>query len=163
MREYRPIVNQKKQKPSRFFESFIQSKGPNGVARASIGEIQRSLKSFFLDLAYGNIVQEKYMDMIRSDPRVIQEAAVEAENKMVEANVILQSLDCAMQCGLPIITLPAFNGIHNKFMMRANTYGIILGGLRDFMMSGGDEAHLVSISTKLNSVIMKGSKQQLML
>lgn len=162
MREYRPLISQKKLKPSKFFESFIQSKGPNGVARASSGEIQRALKSFFLDLAFGNIVQPQYIEVMRQDPRIIQEAMTEANNKMIEANTVLQSLEFSAQHGLPITGLPSFSNVHNKYLMMANTYGVILTGLRGFAQTG-DESHLIAVSTKFNNVLMRGGKQQLML
>lgn len=162
MKEYRPLITQKKLKPSKFFEGFIQSKGPNGVARASSGEIQKAMKSFFLDLAYGNIVQEKYIPILKSDPRIIQEAHTEAENQLVEATTLLQSLEFSRNGGLPITAQPAFNGIYNKYLMRATTYGVILEGLR-FFMATGNESYLTAIATKMNSVMMRGAKQQLML
>ena len=167
MREYRPLITQKKLRQSKFFEGFIQSKGPNGVARASSGEIQRALKSFYLDLAYGNIVQDKYMPMLMADPRIIQEALIDVENKVLYSTIELQCLEFSRNSGLAITAQPAFDGIYNEHLMRAHTYGIILEGLRNFhmsVMSGvPDPSHLISISTKLNSIVMRGSKQQLML
>jgi hypothetical protein len=167
LREFRPLITQKKLRPSKFFEGFIQSKGPNGVARASSGEIQRALKSFYLDLAYGNIVQDKYMPILISDPRIMQEALVDAENKLLYSTIELQCLEFSRNSGLPITAQPAFEGIYNEHMMRAQTYGVILEGLRGFHMSvlSGvpNPEYLISISTKLNSITMRGAKQQLML
>ena len=141
----------------RFFEFFIQAKGPNGVAMASIAEIQKNLKSFYNDLAYGNAVQEKYNQFLLSDPRVVQQAYIVAQNKINECTVIVQSMDCAAQMGIPITTLPEFRQIHNKYMMKANTYNVILQGLSGFMQTQ-DLSHLVGISIKLNTIMMRGAK-----
>ena len=149
-------------KPSKFFEYFIQQKGPNGVSRASSGEIQKNLKSFYLDLAYGNIVQPQYMQFLQTDPRVITEAISDSENQLMECTIILQSMDNAVITHHPIIAQSSFTTTYNKYLMKAHTYGVILAGLRNYAMTG-DEAHLVAISVKINSGIMRGAKQQLSL
>lgn len=163
MREFRPIGSQQKKiRPSKFYEFFIQAKGPNGVAMASIGEIQKNIKMLFMDLAYGNLVQEKYTQYIVADPRVFQEAIIAAQNKMNECTVIIQSLDCAAQNGLAITTLPAFREVYNKYMMRANTYGVILQGINAFLQTNCQDLNqLIGISVRLNSVLMKGAKLSL--
>lgn len=166
MREFRPMGSQqKKLKPSKFYDNFVQAKGPNGVAMASTGEIQKNLKMFFTDLAYGNIVQDKYTQFILGDPRVFQEAITECQNKLEECTVVIQSLDFAAQNGLPITTIPAFQAVHNKTLMKANTYGVILQGISAFLQSvqagQPDFNHLVSISVRLGSVMMKGSRMAL--
>lgn len=162
MKEYKPQILNKKPRPSRFYESFIESKGPQGVTRATNAEIQKNLKSFYLDLAYGNIVQDKYMTFIMEEPRVFQEAVNDVSNRIMEYTIILRSMDCAISNNLPIIAQPMFNVTYNKYMMKANTYNTILTGLQNFMMSL-DIGYLVSISAQLNSGIIRGSKQQLML
>lgn len=162
MKEYKPQILNKKPRPSRFYESFIESKGPSGVTRATSAEIQRNLKSFYLDLAHGNIVQDKYMTFIMEEPRVFQEAFNDVSNRIMEYTIILRSMDCAMANNLPIIAQPMFNVTYNKYMMKANTYNVIFTGLQNFMMSM-DVSYLVSISAQLNSGIIRGSKQQLML
>jgi hypothetical protein len=152
----------KKLKPSRFFESFIQQKGPMGVNLASVAEIQKNLRSFFNDLGYGNLVQEKYLQYLVGDLRVIDEALNESQNRLMEATIILQSMDMLQTSNNPIIQLPLFMITYNKFLMRYKAYSIIHRGLNDFKFSSvHDPAFLVGISTQLNSPVMRGALQQL--
>ena len=162
MKEYRPnpnITGDKRFKPSKFFENFIQQKGPSGVKRASVAEIQKNLRQFYLDLVYGNVVQDKYIPFLIEDPRVVNEAIIDSENKLVEFTIILQSMDSAVRCMLPISNQPMFTTVYNKYMMRANIYGVILSGLKNFVMTG-DTGFLVSICAHLNSKMVRGAKQQ---
>lgn len=162
MRPFKPQIGNKKLKPSRFFENFIQQKGPGGITRASSMEIKKNLRSFYLDLAYGNVVQEKYMEFIYSDSRVINEAMIDIENKLLEFTIVLRSMDVAINTNDPIISQPQFNEIYGAYLTRSNTYEVILVGLKNFAATG-DPNYLVSISAKLNASIIKNSKYQLML
>lgn len=166
MKEFKPNKQQnntpKKLKPSKFFDNFIQLKGPNGVLRASSAEIQKNLKYFFLDLIYGNIVQEKYLPFIMNDNRVITEAITEAQNKLMEYTIITQSMDCAAMSSSPISLQPVFPLIYNNYMYKANAYHIMLNGLQGFAMTH-DVSYLTAISAKLNSSSIRGGKQQIMI
>jgi hypothetical protein len=90
MRQFKPEQLNKRIKPSRFFETFIQQKGPNGVSRASVLEIQKNLRTLFLDLAFGNVVQDKYIQFMIGDPRVVQEATTAAYNKIWDKQTFLE-------------------------------------------------------------------------
>lgn len=164
MKEFVPHQNQsnKKLKPSKFYDSFIQQKGPNGVTRASSAEIQKALKMFYLDLAFGNIVQDKYIPYIMEEPRVFQEAIIDCENKLIEYTIILRSLEAATASNNPIVLQPNFQIVYNKYLMLSNSYSTILNGLRGFVVSM-DVSYLVAISAKLNSTQMRGAKQQIIL
>lgn len=162
MRQFKPEQLNKRIKPSRFFETFVQQKGPNGVSRASVLEIQKNLRTFFLDLAFGNVVQEKYIQFMIGDPRVVQEAMTAAYNKIWECLVITQSMDAAISSNAPITQHPEFYTAYNKYKMRGTTYNVIYDGLCAFSNTQ-DPSYLTAISTKLNSGLMRGSKQQLML
>lgn len=160
MRAFKPDTVKKQQQKSRFFECFNNI---GGIQRASVVDIQKNMHHFLKDLIFGNIVQEKYMEILMSDPRIIQEAITYTEQNLIENHIILQSMNCAVNCkDVSIITLPAFNNTYTKYSLKANTYGVLLTELRNFMSSGNAE-YLIGISVKLNSPFMRGSKQQFLL
>ena len=162
MRPFKPEQLNKKLRPSKFFENFIQQKGPNGVSRASVLEIQKGLKSFFLDLAYGAVAQEKYIGFLVGDPRVMEEALKEAYSQIIECTIIMRSMEAAGSTNNPIAEMPQFSEVYNKYNMKGQTYSIIHDGLLGFKNTG-DVGYIIGISTRLNSFIMKGSKQTLLL
>ena len=162
MRAFRPEQLNKKIRPSKFFENFIQQKGPGGVTRATVLEIQKSLKTFFLDLAHGAVAQEKYMDFLIGDPRIVEEALKECYNQMNECTIILRSMDAAHSTSNPVSNWPQFAELYKRYNMKGQTYGVIYNGLLAFQNTK-DIAHLVGISTRLGSNMMRGSKQTLLL
>ena len=166
MKEFRPNKPSqppKKLKPSKFFDNFIQLKGPNGVLRASTAEIQKNLRYFFLDLIYGNVVQDKYLPFLMSgDDRVVTEAITEAQNKLMEFTILTQSMDCAAMSSNPVSLQPVFPVIYNNYMYKCNAYFIILNGLQGFLMTH-DISYLTAISAKLNASSIRGGKQQIVL
>jgi len=160
MRAFKPEVAKKNMKDARFFEYF---KDRGGVNRATTQEIRDKLMLLFKDLIFGNVVQDKYMEAIMGEPRIMQEAIIFAEANLMENHILVQSMDCAIQCRLPsVLSLPTFDQIYTKYTLRATTYGTILAELKNFVMSGNPE-YLVAISVKLNSPFMRGVKQQYML
>ena len=163
MRQYKPETIVKKMKPSKFFEFFLQTKGPTGTARASVAEIQKNMKSFFLDLAFGNLVQDKYLQFLQ-DPRIIGEAIQIAQYKMMECLCIVQSMKSTQYSANPVIANPVFEPTLNKYTVKGETYNIIYNGLMAYWNSPDhNPAYLVGISTKLNNINMRGAKQQLLL
>lgn len=162
MRQFNPSRENTKTKKSNFFESFFNSKGQAGTNLANNEEIKKSLRSFYLDLAFGSLVQDKYLQFLEGDPRIIEIAMEEANRKIIECNIILQSMTCAQNAGLNITYMPEFMSIYNNNQLKMTTYTIIWHGLAAFKQSH-DRNALASVSVQLNNPSIKGSRQQLML
>ena len=129
---------------------------------ASPLEIQKQMKSYFLDLIYGNIVQEKYQDFLY-EPRVLREALASAEQKLLRYSAILQSMDLAIQSNQFMITSnPEFYNTYDTYVGKATAFSIILKGLQAFANTG-DTGYLISISTQMNSYLMANAKQQVLI
>lgn len=162
MRPLKPDAMNKKMKPSRFFDYFIRQYGQVGTSRATVLEIQKNLRSFFLDLAFGNIVQEKYTQFILGDPRIVDEALIEVTSKLKKNMIYMEALNIAAQTGSPITQYPEYNECYSQETLRHYTYSILHQGLSNFKMTQ-DPSHLVFISTQFNSQIARGAKQVLLL
>jgi hypothetical protein len=71
-------------------------------------------------------------------------------------------MEAAGSANNPIAQMPQFSEVYNKYNMKGQTYSIIHDGLLGFKNTG-DVGYIIGISTRLNSFIMKGSKQTLLL
>lgn len=125
-----------KQKNSRFFESFIQKYGERATLDASDEEVYKQLRTFYTDLTYGNIQQEKYIQYLFSDSRLLEMARQDSESKMIKAGIVAQSLQFARANNFP----PTLNGSFEQTYTEANAkytcYTIINQGITHFASTG---------------------------
>ena len=92
MRALKASTLNKKLRPSKFFEHFLNANGPTCTAKASTADIQVKLKVLYLDLACGNLQQNKYYQYFIGDPRIVQEAINDLQNKVLESLVYRDAL-----------------------------------------------------------------------
>ena len=161
MRAFNPgkSSNGDKQRKSNFFEHFLSKKGPSATASATPVEIQRSIKQFFMDLTYGCLTQEKYLQYLIGDTRIADIALEEANTKIIESDIIIQSMMCSASMRMPFVNSPYFMTTLNSYKMRKSVFTIISEGLAAFRNNGGDRRYLVGIAAQLNNRAYQGAKQ----
>ena len=167
MRALKASTLNKKLRPSKFFEHFLNQNGPSCTAKATNIDIQSKLKVLYLDLAFGNLQQAKYYQYFVGDPRIIQEAINDLQNKVLESLAYRDALKFTANRpqdpdARAILSNPAFNSVINKAELTYVAYSIILEGVvkyRDSGMGTDGLIHpeycnpqfLVTISIQLNS------------
>lgn len=175
MRALKSINANKKLRPSKFFEHFLNTFGPTCTAKASTAEIQAKLKVLYLDLAFGNMQQNKYYQYFVGDPRIIQEAITDLKNKILETLAYRDSLRfVANRPQDPetrsILANPAFNTVIQQAELKFVAYSTIMEGISRYRDSGicsdgfihpemCNPQYLVTISMQLNNnPFIKGAK-----
>ena len=175
MRALKASTLNKKLRPSKFFEHFLNANGPTCTAKASTADIQAKLKVLYLDLAFGNLQQNKYYQYFIGDPRIVQEAINDLQNKVLETLACRDALRFAANRPQdpdtrPILANPVFSAVIQKAELKYIAYSTILEGIvkyRDSGMGPDGFIHpemcnpqfLVTISIQLNgNPFMKGAK-----
>ena len=175
MRALKPSVLNKKLKPSKFFEHFLNLNGPTCTAKATNLDIQAKLKVLYLDLAFGNLQQTKYYQYFVGDPRIVQEAINDLQNKVMDALAYRDSLRFVANRpqdpeARNILMNPMFNKVIQNAEMKYIAYSTIMEGLVKYRDSGlgmdglihpeaCNPQYLVYISMQLNSnPFIKGAK-----
>ena len=175
MRALKASTLNKKLRPSKFFEHFLSTNGPTCTAKASTADIQAKLKVLYLDLAFGNLQQNKYYQYFIGDPRIVQEAINDLQNKVLETLACRDALRFAANRPQdsdtrPILANPVFGAVIQKAELKYIAYSTILEGIvkyRDSGMGPDGFIHpemcnpqfLVTISIQLNgNPFMKGAK-----
>jgi hypothetical protein len=175
MRALKASTLNKKLRPSKFFEHFLSANGPTCTAKASTADIQAKLKVLYLDLAFGNLQQNKYYQYFIGDPRIVQEAINDLQNKVLETLACRDALRFAANRPQdpdtrPILANPVFGAVIQKAELKYIAYSTILEGIvkyRDSGMGPDGFIHpemcnpqfLVTISIQLNgNPFMKGAK-----
>lgn len=179
MRALRPASFNRKQKPSKFFEYFLNQYGPSCTSRASVKEIHDKIKTLYLDLAFGNMQQPKYYQYIIGDNRIIECALNDLTIKFSEAVAYRDALRYTASAKdpsvMPILSNPSFNKCLNDSENRVYSYSILIEGLTEFKNSGiaqdgfihlemANIQFLIKIPVQLNNnPFARGAKQQLLL
>ena len=179
MRALKPSVLNKKIRNSKFFDHFISQYGPSCTAKSSNKEIEDKLKMFYLDLAFGNLQQQKYYQYLVGDTRIVDEALQDLQNRMLEAVVYRDALKFTAsinnQESFNIRSNPMYNKCVNDSENKVYAYSVLIDGLTEYKNSGlGQDGYihpemcnpqyLVKISIQINSnPFARGSKQQLLL
>lgn len=131
---------QRKQKPSKFFEYFI-SNNRGGTLAVTAKEIQDKLRQFYLDLAFGNLQQPKYIDMLRLDQeRIINESLNDLWIKINEAGIYKDAIILVSKIRTPESDLIYSNPLYNDTVVNSQkkfaAYNCIYKGLSNYQKSG---------------------------
>ena len=179
MRALKSVNMNKKLRPSKFFEHFLNTFGPTCTAKASTAEIQAKLKVLYLDLAFGNMQQTKYYQYLVGDPRIVQEAINDLRNKVLESLAYRDALRFVSNRpqdpeSRSILTNPAFDTVIRQAELKFTAYSIILEGVTNYRDSGMcqdgfihpemcNPQYLVTISMQLNNnPFIKNSKNMIL-
>ena len=133
--------NNRKPKPSKFFEYFLGQYGVACTSRATVNEIQSKLKLLYFDLMFGNLQQAKYFQYILGDERIFDEALIDLKNKLLECIVYRDSLKFVAQNNdrpgsVQIQTNPQFNKCLMDSENRVFTYSTIYDGIMKYKSTG---------------------------
>ena len=179
MRALKPSTLNKKLRPSKFFEHFLSQNGPSCTAKATNVDIQAKLKMLYLDLAFGNLQQAKYYQYFIGDPRIIQEAINDLQNRVLETLAYRDALKFAANRpqdpdARMILTNPQVNDVIQKAELTYIAYSTILEGVVKYRDSGMctdglihpemcNPQFLVTISIQLNSnPFTRGAKNMIL-
>ena len=154
MRAIRQVMTTKP-KNSKFFDHFIKVNGERATADVADEEIIKYLRNFYMDLSYGNVQQEKYMQYLWTDPRIIRIAIADSHQKLMSNYIIAESLKFARGANFNPTLLEQYEPTLIEAQSRYMTYTILNKGLMDFSMSG-DPAHLIQISVQFNNPMNRG-------
>lgn len=160
MRQLQTIINQKP-KNSRFFDHFIKQHGDVATKYAGEDEIQKNLKSLYLDIAFGNLQQEKYLQYLLADERIVQLALIDIHNHLMKASNILEALRFARNAMAQCTQNDYFMVTYQEADSRWFTYSILYQAFTYFQATGQMQ-YLTSVSVTFNNPINRGSKSVLL-
>lgn len=173
MRALKTIVNQKPRN-SKFFDYFIRVNGDVATRAAGDDEIIKNLKALYLDIAFGNLQQEKYLQYLLADPRVLQIAIMDCQNKVCQAQLRVESLKLARAQGAPFTQIDQFNETLMEDDSKYFTYSMLLKSFTEFLnlkaaMDNGYQVSatafiqtLAAVSVAFNNPMNRGSKSVLL-
>ena len=163
MRPIKQSMNAK-QRNSKFFEYFLKNYGDSCTITATDDDIKKNLKNLYLDLAFGNIIHQdnKYLQYIYNDTRIMSLAAQDTQKKLFEIYIIIESLKFARSNNMQFAMLPQYNDVFNEFNIKYVTYSILNKGITDFVSSGGNKDYLVQITVQFNNPMNRNSKSILL-
>lgn len=154
MRAIRQVLTTKP-KNSKFFDHFIKQNGERATIDATDDDIVKHLRSFYTDLSYGNVQQEKYLQYLWSDPRIVRIAINDTQQRLMSAYIIVESLKFARGSNFQPTLLEQYEPTFYENQARYFTYAVLNKGLVDFLNTG-DPAHLVGISVQFNNPMNRG-------
>ncbi len=154
MRAIRQVLNAKP-KNSKFFDHFIKTNGERATVDVGDEEILKYLRSFYIDLSYGNVQQDKYLQYLWADPRIVRIAINDTQQKLMSSYIIVESLKFARGSNLQPTLLEQYEPTFYEAQARYFTYSVLNKGLVDFLNTG-DPAHLVAISVQFNNPMNRG-------
>ena len=160
MRQITQISN-KKPKNSKFFDYFTRAHGEVCTRAVGEDEIQRNMKTFYLDVAFGNIQQEKYLQYFLADERILQIAIRDCNRKCIFSYNRLASLQFARTANAQFSLTDEFVETMREEETIYNTYSTILSGLQNFAMTGQLQ-YLTAVSITFNNPMHRGSKSVLL-
>ena len=131
---------QRKQKPSKFFEYFL-SNNRGGTLAVTAKEIQDKLRQFYLDLAFGNLQQPKYIELLMLDQeRIINESLIDLWQKINETLIYKDAVLLASRINTPeasmIVSNPLYNDVMFNSQNRFAAYNVLYKGLANYQASG---------------------------
>lgn len=157
MRSIKQVLNTKL-KNSKFFDYFLKIYGETATLTCTDDEIRKNLKSLYLDIAFGNIQQEKYLTYFMQDNRIIILALNDTMQKLIENYMILESLKYARSHNMNFVLYEQFDAVFSNINTKYFTYSSLHKGLTDFQQSGYNLSYLVNISVQFNNPMNRGSK-----
>ena len=173
MRALKSIVNTKPRN-SKFFDYFVKAHGDVATRAVGEDEIFKNLKSLYLDIAFGNLQQEKYLQYLFADPRIIQMAIYDCNNKVIQAYIRVESLKFARASGVQFTQLEQFNDTMKEDNTKYFTYSVLQKAFTDFnnlkaMMDAGQPVSpqvflqaLTAVSVAFNNPLNRDSKSVLL-
>ena len=154
-------IQTQKQRPSKFFEYFIKNYGESATRTVNTDEIYKNLKSLYLDLAFGNLQQERYYQYLYSDIRIMQIAANDLHEKVMETYIVVESLKFAKGMGFQPTTLEQYSRVLLENQTKFFTYSVLQKNINDFLMTG-DINCLINIAVQFNNPMNRNSKAVLL-
>ena len=156
-------IRQNKQKPknSKFFDQLIQRYGEEyALAKATNQEVSDKVKFFIQDLAYGTILQDKYIRYLMedNDNRLINTTLIEVDYRLKRSSILLYALNKLYMSKDNICLDQEYQQCYQDEDIRVKAYSIIKQGLINFIQSRNPQ-FFTTIAVQLNSILLKGAKQ----
>lgn len=161
MRPMKPSAKQQKVRQSQFFEYFISRYGIDfAITRANNEELLNRIKHFILDLAYGNIMQERYFCYIAGDMdnRLLQIALTELRFQIRKTVIYCDALVASRIVGNESSKFQEFDPLLKDEQLRQFAFITIRDSIMSYI-STRDSEYIRSISYKLSNPLFKRAKQ----
>lgn len=149
MRAIRQVMTAKP-KNSKFFDHFIKHNGERATMDVGDDEIIKYLRSLYMDLSFGNLQQDKYLQYLFADQRILRIAITDTQEKLMSNYIIMESLKFARASNFNPTLLAQYDSTLSETQARYMTYVILNKGLVDFVNTG-DPNHLIGISVQFNN------------
>ena len=156
MQSLSKITNQKLRN-SKFFEYFIKQYGERCTKDANDEDLFRNMRSFYTDLLYGNIQQDKYMRYLSLDDRILKVAINDCYQKLMSSIIVKEALEYSQQMQHPVSKYDQFVITINEAKARNFCYGILYNGLLNFINTGNPN-YLIHISVEFNNPMNRNAK-----
>lgn len=161
MRPMKPTAKQQKVRQSQFFEYFISRYGIEfAITRANNEELLNRIKHLILDLAYGNIMQERYFCYIAGDMdnRLLQIALTELQFQIRKTVIYCDALTASRIVGNESSKFQEFDPLLKDEQLRQFAFITIRDSILSYI-STRDSEYIRSISYKLSNPLFKRAKQ----
>lgn len=140
---------QRKKPDSKFFTTFKQKYGEYGTAKAPDAEIRKFLRFLYKDLVYGNLTLQD-IEQLNNDPRIIAEACIDLEFRMMKQDVYLRLFACAQRNIDPVVQQQYFGLCQEEETGKMMIYNTIYTGLKNYMATHVYD-FIYSISAQFNT------------
>ena len=150
-----------KKKNSKFFDYFLKTYGDSCTLSVNDDEIFKYLRNLYLDLAFGNLQDEKYHQLLRNDPRIINAIYRDCIQKCNELYIMSESLKFSHTMSCPICGLDLFEKVVRDTNTRYMTYSIFHKGIEGYLYTN-DINYLLSIAFQFNNVMNRNLRQVLL-
>ena len=161
MRSLRQLSTQKP-RDSKFFENLRRQYGGT-IPYSSITpqDVASNLRSFYLDLSFGNIQQDKYIQILEESPVIIDVALRDLYAKSMKAYVLLESLKVTKQTNAQITKYKQFDEIMNEADNKYYTYMSLYDGVTAYSKTR-DKNYLIAISAKFSNPMNRDTRRVLL-
>jgi hypothetical protein len=148
MRALKTVLNAKP-KNSKFFDYFINRYGEAATRDASEEEILKNIRSLYVDIVYGNINQDRYIDYLIAYPKVLNVAIQDSYKNVMKFYILGESMRIAQVSGSSnIITIPQFNEVLDEINQKYSNYTIIYNTLCGFVQSNYNKGYFASAAAQ---------------
>ncbi len=147
MRALKQILNTKP-KNSKFFEYFINRYGEAATRDATEEEILKNIRSLYVDIVYGNINQDRYIDYLVAYPKVLDIAIKDSYRNVMKFFILGESMRSTQVSGNNIITIPQFNEVMDEVNQKYTNYTIIYNTLCGFVNSNYNKGYFASAAVQ---------------
>lgn len=161
MKSIKQVLNTKLRN-SKFFDYFLKNYGDICTLAATDDEIRKCLKFLYLDITFGNIQQNKYVQYFVQDSRIVILALNDTMQKSIENYMILESLKYARAHNVDFVLYEQFDKVLSDTDTKYFTYSTLNKGLLEFQQSQYNMSYLIKIAVQFNSPMNRGSKAVLL-